>query len=238
MGAKAVVYVLTNRLNDKRYVGVTRFASGQRWKRHIKNAARGVRTYLYAAIRKYGASNFDLCDVASCLDLEHATEVERAVIQSLRPEYNQTNGGEFTVGKRVPREVVEKIRAANIGKKRTAAQNAANSARQTALYRQRIDLKTRAIEVLARGRATRWRGHVPAPKTPLKGRTPSPSTREKMAAAKRKVVECATLNAVFDSAEDAAEFCGLKAASVQAVCSGRRNELYGLRFRYIGALNH
>lgn len=54
-----------------------------------------------------------------------------------------------------------------------------------------------------------------------------------MAALQKKMVECITLNTVFDSVTEAAEQLNLLKTSISKVCRGSRNSVYGLKFNYI-----
>ena len=130
----ATVYLLTNRANGKRYVGVTKGSPCARFKRHVYDASRAPTTYLRRAIAKHGAAAFDVSVLACSFTPEAGAAAERELIQSYAPEYNQTNGGEFTVGRRVAREIIERIAAANRGCARTPEMNAANSAQAKARH--------------------------------------------------------------------------------------------------------
>ena len=113
----AVIYCVTNTLNGKQYVGVTSKTSALRWKEHCWKALRNPATEFHYSLAKHGPEIFTVSDIASALSDPSA--VERDVIQHLRPVYNMTNGGEFTQGKRVSPEVIEKLRIANTGKVRS-----------------------------------------------------------------------------------------------------------------------
>src|ERR1019366_680786 len=117
---RATVYLATNAVNGHQYVGVTRFSVGKRWKEHVSNAAHGKRSYLYAAMRKYGAEHFTVEPIASCLSITAAQATEREVILNYRPAYNQTNGGEFTAGRKTTPEVAARIAEKNRGQKRSS----------------------------------------------------------------------------------------------------------------------
>ena len=54
------VYLITNRVNGKRYVGITSRGYQERFKEHIHDALNGSKTILHNAIRKYGQDNFDI----------------------------------------------------------------------------------------------------------------------------------------------------------------------------------
>lgn len=47
-------YLLRNRVNGKRYIGITRGTVEQRWLVHCKKARLGSKLYIHTAIRKYG----------------------------------------------------------------------------------------------------------------------------------------------------------------------------------------
>jgi group I intron endonuclease len=95
------VYVLTNRINGKQYVGQTWCGALKRWRRHQQRATshKGECRALAASIRKYGADSFDitefpLMDGSSQLDLD---EFEKRMIQELNTlspnGYNLVDGG-------------------------------------------------------------------------------------------------------------------------------------------------
>ena len=61
----------------------------------------------------------------------------------------------------------------------------------------------------------------------------SKETVAKMAATKRKPVECVTLNCTFDSMLDAAEATGVTFSNISRVCLGERKRAGGMVFRYV-----
>lgn len=248
----AIIYLITNGINGNRYIGLTRFGIKARWTQHLYKARAGVKTYLYAAMRKYGAENFEIVEVASCLNAEDAGEVEREVIKSLRPEYNQTNGGEFTVGKRVPREVVERIVAKNRGLKRTPEHNQRMSEIKRRQIAERPELRAAYIKQIKAARALvdenkrreaaarSARGRVWSAESRAKlstscmGRKYGPDVLQRMARKHDKPVECMTLGVTFDSISEAAKHLRLGISSISKACIGRtQNTAGGMRFRFI-----
>lgn len=92
------IYLITNTVNGKRYVGQTTNTQ-QRWRQHIHSAKHGSAYPIHAAIRKYGVENFALRIVENVVgDRNNLLSAEVRCIQqygSLAPNgYNLTSGGE------------------------------------------------------------------------------------------------------------------------------------------------
>ena len=83
-----MIYLITNTLNGKRYIGKTSKTLEERWSQHCKNAKYGLETYLYKSMRKHGAENFKIEFLQDGLD-----EEEILCIEKFAPEYNLTKGG-------------------------------------------------------------------------------------------------------------------------------------------------
>ena len=62
-----IVYVITNLINGKRYIGITEMALQKRWSAHKWGANSGSKTALHCAIRKYGSNNFKVAPIVSAL---------------------------------------------------------------------------------------------------------------------------------------------------------------------------
>lgn len=95
----AYIYSITNTVNKKSYVGLTRQDNPtDRWKEHIRNA-NGDRLHypLYLAMRKYGIHNFRFKILEECSE-EKVSDRERHFIKELNTYgdngYNATYGGE------------------------------------------------------------------------------------------------------------------------------------------------
>ena len=95
----AYIYSITNTINQKSYVGLTRKDNPtDRWKEHIRNATAGRLDYpIYVAMRKYGTHNFRFKILEECGE-DKVTERERHFIKELNTYndggYNATTGGE------------------------------------------------------------------------------------------------------------------------------------------------
>lgn len=86
----SIIYLITNNVNGKRYVGKTKKTANQRFKRH-KYSAVEPKTYLHKALAKYGFENFKIEVLEECTNLDQR---ERHWIKTLKPEYNMTIGGD------------------------------------------------------------------------------------------------------------------------------------------------
>ena len=52
------IYLITNKVNNKQYVGKTQKGYLNRFKEHINAYSHGERQYLHCAMNKYGSENF------------------------------------------------------------------------------------------------------------------------------------------------------------------------------------
>ena len=90
------IYKITNRVNNKVYIGQTRFTIEHRFKQHIKNYNIEHRKQaLYLAFDKYGIENFVVEQVEEC-PIEKLDEREIywiAYYDSFKNGYNSTLGG-------------------------------------------------------------------------------------------------------------------------------------------------
>jgi group I intron endonuclease len=105
------VYLITNIVNGKKYVGFSSWGKDQRWLRHKSEARRGVKYPIYHAIRKYGEDSFEVSLLEDWETIEEAKEAEKWWIKILDATnrefgYNLKDGGE---GNELPEETRERI---------------------------------------------------------------------------------------------------------------------------------
>ena len=101
------VYIITNLLDGKRYIGKTDLTVGERWKKHNSYSVSLKNRYITRAIRKYGKDNFSIKEIAANLTPEQANEAEKLFISeydTFRNGYNLTEGGEGISGFRLTEE--------------------------------------------------------------------------------------------------------------------------------------
>jgi group I intron endonuclease len=94
------IYIITNKINNHSYVGMTSKTLQNRWSLHKADARRNKPWILHKAIRKYGEDNFTitLLEETSVTSLEELGKIEQQWIEKLSPEYNMTSGGEGHTG--------------------------------------------------------------------------------------------------------------------------------------------
>lgn len=115
------VYLITNTINGKRYVGQTRQTLAKRWIAHCsKNRCR----YLYNAIQKYGRQSFIIEPIVEVSTRELANEFEIEYIERYKTHepngYNICTGGDNRahswLGKKHSEESKLKMSLAKCGK--------------------------------------------------------------------------------------------------------------------------
>lgn len=115
------VYVHINKINDKKYVGMTMKNPNVRWRN-----GNGYKhcTYFYAAIQKYGWDGFDHEVIANNLTRDEACNFEKLLILKLKTHdrnfgYNLTLGDDGKFGCRPTEETKSKISESMKGKKKS-----------------------------------------------------------------------------------------------------------------------
>lgn len=112
----SIVYMATNTVNGKRYIGMTRMGLEHRIEKHFCHARNGRPQYFVRAIRKHGEDAFRFEVIAHCASYKEAWKEERRLILELLPEYNMTLGGEGILGHRHNAETRKKMSEAKKGK--------------------------------------------------------------------------------------------------------------------------
>lgn len=99
------LYVITNRVNGKEYVGITTSPLKARLRGHLAAAKRGEASRLYNAMRRYGRKAFtiqlvrDDAQSFTCLQRQEVEEISRR--GTLRHGYNISPGGGIGTAKEV-----------------------------------------------------------------------------------------------------------------------------------------
>lgn len=91
------IYLITNTINQKYYVGITRKTLAVRWKHHLQTAATKKKRYaIHEAIRKYGSDAFIITLIETTDDPSRECYWIKKY-NSLEEGYNLTAGGDGTV---------------------------------------------------------------------------------------------------------------------------------------------
>ena len=96
MKMKVTIYKITNRINNKTYIGITTNTIECRFAEHIYRSENGGKYKIHYAIRKYGKENFDIEMITTTDNKEHALLIESENIKkydSYDTGYNMNEGG-------------------------------------------------------------------------------------------------------------------------------------------------
>jgi group I intron endonuclease len=130
-------YLITNKINNKGYVGITTRSLSRRWYEH-RFVSNSCGQLLAKAINKYGEEAFEIKPIASAKTLENLKEVEKDLIVQFQTKvpfgYNLTDGGDgvfgfkqseeqrlksanLRLGTKHTKETIEKMRLSHLGEK-------------------------------------------------------------------------------------------------------------------------
>lgn len=118
-----IVYLVENKRNGKRYVGLTKHDLDTRWGQHVKDALHErSNMLLHKAIRKNGPDGFVRTVIDEAESEEQLRELEKSWIEALGTHvsqggYNLTLGGDGVSGWSPSEEHREAIRQAHLGEK-------------------------------------------------------------------------------------------------------------------------
>lgn len=218
-----LIYIHTNKANNKMYIGQTSQNPCCRWK---KGKGYGKNEYFYRAIIKYGWDNFEHIIFAENLTKEQSCNMERLLIalyQSNNPLYGYNNsiGGESgTVGAKLSAETRAKMSKSRrgtknhmCGKHHTEEAKAKNSEAH-----KRENLSAETLKKMSEAK---------------KGKRMSIENKEKLIKASSKPIYCKELDRCFLSVSEAGRTLGLSINTISCAASGKRKTAYGYHWKYI-----
>ena len=90
---KGIIYKITNKVNNKSYIGQTRYTLEFRWRQHLNSKDN---CYFHKAIKKYGSENFSVEVLEECdfKDLDSREIYYIAKYDTFKNGYNSTIGGD------------------------------------------------------------------------------------------------------------------------------------------------
>jgi group I intron endonuclease len=122
MEGRMQVYLVTNKVNGKKYVGQTSRRLIDRWRGHQTPLRKQRNSCLYNAIQKYGAENFEvktLVVVGSKQEMDYyECKLIKAFDTKVPKGYNITDGGEGPSGYKHSEEARKAISRKAMGNKR------------------------------------------------------------------------------------------------------------------------
>lgn len=119
-----IVYLITNIVNNKKYVGFTTKNEKLRFREHVRNALKkSLKSPLYSAIRKYGEESFLINVLETHEDDNYALTVLEPkyikIYDTYKSGYNCTFGGEGTLGLKLTPERLSHLKSVNLGRKQS-----------------------------------------------------------------------------------------------------------------------
>lgn len=156
MAGKYVLYEHRNKLNGKRYIGVTNNIT-KRW--YGKGKHYDGCPYFWAAIQKYGWDNFEHKVLIYDLTREEASRLEKHFIERFRTRdkafgYNLAEGGvdaPTMLGKHHSKETKAKMRKAALGREISKEQRESHSKWMRENFVGKRNPKSRAVRCLNTG---------------------------------------------------------------------------------------
>jgi len=116
-----LVYLITNKINGKKYVGQTTKTLEQRWFDHINVRKRPSCSYLHSAINKHGPENFEIKTLVIVGTKWEMDLYESGMIKALNTKapngYNLTDGGDGCQGYVFTEEQRRKVSSVQMGRK-------------------------------------------------------------------------------------------------------------------------
>ena len=216
------VYIHTNRINNKKYVGLTKQQNPER--RWGKDGVRYKQSpYFYSAIQKYVCDNFDHDIVASDLQKEEACDMEIQLIQQYKTQdkqfgYNIMEGGSAP---QIPDEIKEQMQQRMLGNTYCAGRVTSEETKKK-------------ISDAQKGRKL-TEEHRQKLRKPKSVTYPcSKEHRQHIIEAKKdkKSVRCVETGIVYESIHECARQMGVSATAICAVARGRHKTAGGYRFEY------
>jgi group I intron endonuclease len=223
------VYLITNSINSKQYIGYTSKSIELRFHWHCNR--RGC-TRLRNALDKYGSENFKIEPIYTTEDLEDALKMESYYIKlydTINKGYNLTEGG---IAPRMSEETRVRMSQSHLGKK--IGPMSEQQKRKISETRIKKGIRPSRENIL-KGLETKKRNAIPLPVDFGK----KISERQKgVNNPTAKAVKCVQTGQVFDTIREAADKLGLNSVGIGHVLAGRNKtvgkEKYTFEYYKVG----
>ena len=220
---KYSVYILTNKVNGKMYVGITSKKPNARWE-----GGQGYKgcPKIWNAIQKYGWDGFDHDIFASNLTQEEACHMEKFLIEKLDTQkkgYNCFEGGQAP---KQTEETKEKLRVIHTGKKLPkewceSISRSKSGANHPYYGKHRPESTRKKI-----GDANRGRKHSEETRRKFSESHKGKSNHKEVA------VVCIETGIIYISMKAAQQETGVSASNIGSVCRGKTKTAGGYHWRY------
>lgn len=230
------VYCHTNKINGKKYIGITGTKPERRW---MKGEGYKGSRHFYFAIQKYGWDNFAHDIFFEGLTKEEACQKEIELIDLFKTTderfgYNISSGGQSgAAGVKRDKELIEKIAAYHRGKKISAeTRKKMSDAAKGRTFSEETKHKMRMAKLgmkIPKERVER----ATATKRAKGQFVVSQETKNKLHDIKpKKRVYCLETGKIYDSIQTASRELGFPATNICAVCKGKHEYHKGYHFQY------
>ena len=232
------IYMYTNKINGKRYVGQTNDFN-RRHKEHIKSSYNEKRKYDYnypfhCAIRKYGIENFEIKILAENIQTqEKMNEYEIFFIKRYKTLANNKKGYNVASGGSNGNPYAGKTE-----EEMNEIFNDEWKRKQSESHKDKIlsEEHKRKISEAMKGKLNPMYGRT-GENNPMFGKTRSESTKQKISEANSiKIVqynkETYELIRIWDSAIDIKRELGINNSNIISCCKGKRKTAGGFIFKY------
>lgn len=204
-----LIYMFVNKVNGKKYVGLTSRSLEERTAEHLRHDA----TLFDKKLREYGITNFDLIVLDVADTLEELNEKEKYYIklfETLVPNgYNLCEGGGVTKGYKHREESKQKMSESKKQKDISGENNPFYDKHHTEEARERM--------------RKAW----------TEERRKKLSEESKNRKHSTKKVRNVDTGEIFDSIKEASEKHNVKATHITRVCKGKRKKTGGYRWEYV-----
>lgn len=216
------VYLHNNKINNKKYIGITKQKPENRWGLNGYNY--NSSPYFYVAIQKYGWDNFEHIILYKNLTKEEACEKEIELINKYKTQnkkygYNIMEGG---IAPSLPKEVKDKLSEALKGNqngkghpcdinKRRKISEAQKGRKLTEEHKRKLSLAASKRHVICSDKKKK----LLSQNYPYK-----------------KKIYCIETNTIYDSVQECARQLNLHATNVTKVCKGIHHTTGGYHLQY------
>jgi len=224
------VYIHINKINNKKYVGITKTSTTKRWGKNGSGYTRYKNSVFGRAIKKYGWDSFDHEIFTTNLSKERACRLEIILIETLRTRdkrygYNVQPGGQLgNAGVVFSEESRVKMREAKVGKNLSEEhkKHISNSLKghKPANFTEESKAKLRLAN-LGKTISDETKEKI---SNALTGIVRSEETKQKMSDnhANKHGVFCPQLNEYFDIMSDVTKKYGIARANIDKCIKGER----------------